>query len=193
MPREAQFNVKEKLGKALELFWRQGYHATSMADIKSELALNPGSLYAAFGNKRELYIKSLEMYQENVEVFFKTLEKESSPKKRLLFLFEKIVEEIGSKTECNGCFMLNASLEVAPYDREVKLLADKANQRMRHFFREEILKAQAAKEVSKKVNPESMSEVLLLILYGMRVRSRNIPRKEDLRTALDQVDNLLTT
>ena len=192
MPREAQFDVKEKLGQALQLFWRQGYHATSMADIKAELDLYPGSIYSAFGNKRELYIKALDLYQESAHHMFKRLSEIESPKERILFIFNSIIGEIESSIECKGCFMLNASLEVAPHDREVQLLADKANQRLRSFFREEILKAQAAKEVSKNVDPESISEMLILILYGMRVRARTQATADEMKSALVQVTNLLS-
>lgn len=192
MPREAQFNIEEKLGQALHLFWRQGYNATSMSDIKSELELNPGSIYSAFGSKRELYIKSLEMYQANVENLFKRLSENPSPKARILALFERILDEIKSGTECTGCFMLNATLEVAPHDREVQLIADKANQRMVHFFREEILKAQAAGEVPKSVNPESVSEMLILLLYGLRVRVRSRPPIEEMENAVARVRSLLS-
>ena len=192
MPKEAQFNVKEKLQLALHLFWRQGYNATSMADLKSEMGLNPGSIYSAYGNKRDLYIKSLALYEESVDYLFARIAKIDSPKERILYLFNSILKEVKGK-ECKGCFMLNASLEVAPQDREVQTLADKATLRMRNFFREELLKAQAKKEVSKSLDPDSVSELLILILFGMRVRSRGLPKRAELESALNQVEALLAS
>lgn len=192
MPKEAQFDVKEKLSKALDLFWRQGYHATSMSDIKEHMGLNPGSIYSAYGNKRELYVQCLNLYDESVDFLFQRLDKIPSSKEKILHLFQSIIDELEGDEACLGCFMINSSLEVAPKDREVQLLADKATLRMRSFFREEILKAQKSKEVSSHVDATSLSEMLLLILFGMRVRSRSKPPSEELKMVLKQVEGLLS-
>ena len=192
MPKETQFNVKEKLHIALNLFWRQGYHATSMNDIKEHMNLNPGSIYSAYGNKRELYLQCLNLYEDNVDRLFENLRKNSSPKGRILQLFQSIIDEVTNSQDCQGCFMLNSALELAPKDREVQLLVDKATLKMRSFFCEEILKAQQQKEVSSQVDATALSKMLILLLFGMRVRSRSHPPQEELESALKQVSDLLS-
>ena len=87
--------------------------------------------------------------------------------------------------------MLNASLEVAPSDREVQLLVDKSTMRLRSFFRETILKAKSEGEVSPSINPESTSEMLILLLFGLRVRTRSLPPRAELDSMVNQVKSLL--
>ena len=60
--RKRAFDDQVALHTAMELFWRQGYEGTSIADLTQALGINPPSLYAAFGSKRELFEKALDRY-----------------------------------------------------------------------------------------------------------------------------------
>ena len=65
MARTKEFDPDAALQSALELFWRQGYEATSMADLVGHHGIGRASIYATFGNKHELYLKALDRYNEN--------------------------------------------------------------------------------------------------------------------------------
>src|ERR1700752_4709237 len=52
------------LGRALDLFRKSGFAATSLDDLSAATGMNRPSLYGAFGDKRELYIKSYQRYRE---------------------------------------------------------------------------------------------------------------------------------
>ncbi|WP_219816748.1 TetR/AcrR family transcriptional regulator [Arthrobacter sp. ZGTC131] len=60
--RKRAFDDQVALDTAMELFWRQGYEGTSIADLTLALGINPPSLYAAFGSKRELFERTLDRY-----------------------------------------------------------------------------------------------------------------------------------
>ena len=62
MPRPKSFDVDEVLDRAVDLFWVNGFAATSMADLVNHLGINRGSLYSTFGSKQELYERALERY-----------------------------------------------------------------------------------------------------------------------------------
>lgn len=62
MPRTAPYNRDHALDAAMTLFWRQGYHATSLKDLEQALAMKPGSIYAAFKSKENLFRLSLQRY-----------------------------------------------------------------------------------------------------------------------------------
>lgn len=65
MARTKEFDPDAALQSALELFWRRGYEATSMADLVEHLGIGRASIYATFGNKHELYLKALDRYGES--------------------------------------------------------------------------------------------------------------------------------
>src|SRR5215471_1664222 len=60
--RPRSFDLDEALDSALHLFWRQGYEGTSLSDLTGAMGINRPSLYAAFGNKEELFRRALERY-----------------------------------------------------------------------------------------------------------------------------------
>ncbi len=62
MSRTALYNRQEALERALNLFWKKGFHATSLKDIEEALDMRPGSIYAAFGSKDGLFQEALDYY-----------------------------------------------------------------------------------------------------------------------------------
>jgi AcrR family transcriptional regulator len=64
MGRARTFDAEEALDRAMTVFWRKGYEGTSLSDLTQAMGINRPSLYAAYGNKQELFRKVLERYGE---------------------------------------------------------------------------------------------------------------------------------
>ena len=65
MARPREFDMDEALDAAISTFWTQGYEATSMTDLMEATGLHKGSLYKAFDDKHDLFMKSLSRYLDN--------------------------------------------------------------------------------------------------------------------------------
>ena len=66
--RTRQFDVDEVLDRALEVFWARGYEGATLPELTRAMGINRPSLYAAFGNKEELFHKALHRYQTGAHV-----------------------------------------------------------------------------------------------------------------------------
>ena len=64
MSAQAKFNRDDVIEKAKNLYWEKGYHATSMRNLQDVVDMRPGSIYAAFGNKDNLFREALNRYAE---------------------------------------------------------------------------------------------------------------------------------
>jgi AcrR family transcriptional regulator len=64
MGRPRAFDIEKALDQALQVFWHKGYEGASLSDLTAAMGINRPSLYAAFGNKEELFRKALERYIE---------------------------------------------------------------------------------------------------------------------------------
>lgn len=64
MSAQAKFNRDDVIEKAKNLYWEKGYHATSMRNLQDVVDMRPGSIYAAFGNKDNLFKEALNRYAE---------------------------------------------------------------------------------------------------------------------------------
>lgn len=62
--RPRNFDLNEALLAAMNTFWAKGYDGTSMKDLTKAMGISGPSLYAAFGGKRELYLKTIDLYAD---------------------------------------------------------------------------------------------------------------------------------
>lgn len=65
MARKKEFEYEEKLDVAMNLFWKQGYHVTSLTDLENHMEINRSSIYPTYGDKKELLLKCLDKYQKS--------------------------------------------------------------------------------------------------------------------------------
>jgi AcrR family transcriptional regulator len=80
MSRPTQYDREEALHTAMLIFWKKGYHATSLKDLEGGLKMKPGSIYCAFSNKENLYLLALDLYVgQSVARFRQHMEQACSP------------------------------------------------------------------------------------------------------------------
>ena len=90
MPRAKEFTPDTVLEQAMELFWEQGYEATSAQDLVDHTGLSRSSLYNTFGSKQELYLRALDHYrQQDGEMFDHLLEQFDSAHGAIRHLLEQ--------------------------------------------------------------------------------------------------------
>ena len=120
MPRVKLFDKNEVLNKAMELFWKKGYHATSIQDLVGFLGINRGSLYDTYGGKKELFDKAFQLYRTNnsngVTAFF---ESQNEVKKGFRKLFQMGINEAITDKDQKGCFVVNTTTELIPGEQEM--------------------------------------------------------------------------
>ena len=64
--RPLKFDRDKVLDRAVDTFWANGYTATSLEDLTTNMGINRPSLYAAFGNKHDLFMKTIDRYAETI-------------------------------------------------------------------------------------------------------------------------------
>src|SRR6266852_3547435 len=110
--RPRAFDVDEALDKALKVFWRKGFEGTSLPDLTKAMGINRPSLYAAFGNKEELFRKVLDRYVNGPLAYFgKAL---AAPKARDVIeqIFFGAARMAGDPRLPAGCLMVQGALAV---------------------------------------------------------------------------------
>ena len=128
MARHKEFDRDEALHRAMEAFWSRGYEATSMSDLVEHMGISRQSLYDTFGDKHSLYIQALDRYREvEGRKLFELLEGPGPVKKALRQLFEGVIVCSLGGGERRGCFVGNATSELAG---RCKATAEKACDQM---------------------------------------------------------------
>jgi TetR/AcrR family transcriptional repressor of nem operon len=121
MARHKAFDPEDTLARAVALFWRKGYEATSVADLVEALGVNRGSLYGTFHDKRTLFLAALEHYDER-EIGALTRHLRNTPgpgRERIQSLFDEIIRGVEERGDRRGCLVCNTAVELAASDIEV--------------------------------------------------------------------------
>jgi len=192
MPWEKTFDTEDALGKAMAAFRARGYEATSMQDLVDCMGIGRGSIYAAFGDKRRLFLRALAHYDDrHRRRWSERLSAQESPRQAILSAFDEVVAATldGSR---DGCLLINTALEMSPHDAEIAAAVSRALGEMEAFFRNMIQRGQAAGEISPALDPAETAQGLLALLAGLRVLSRARPEAALMRAIARQAQALLS-
>ncbi|BCB84592.1 TetR/AcrR family transcriptional regulator [Phytohabitans suffuscus] len=113
------FDVEEALDRAVEVFWRQGYDGTSIADLTEAMGINPPSLYAAFGNKRSLFDRAVDHYSAARRHYVETAVAQPTALAAARTLLAGVVEAATQPDLPAGCLTIQGGLACSDSDREV--------------------------------------------------------------------------
>jgi TetR/AcrR family transcriptional repressor of nem operon len=174
MARTKDFDEQEVLTKAIELFWRKGYNATSMQDLVDTLGISRSSLYDTYTDKHTLFVKALETYQVAAAARIQAIiDNSTSAKETVKKLLELATTDLLADKEQKGCFMVNAEVEVAPHDAEVNSLVCKNDQQMEEAFYQVIKKGQNSGELRNRQDARALSRFIFNAVKGMRVTAKS--------------------
>ena len=182
---KTQFDKEEVLHKAMMAFWSHGYAATSVQDLVRSMGINKGSIYNTYGNKRNLFIKALRLYNNKRKALLAGLEHSESPISAIRLLFQRRIDEIFSDSERLGCFLTNTALELAAHDAEIRDMVAQRQMEIEGFFKRLIERGQANGEISEDLDVASTAQSLLASLFGILVLSRSRPEPSLLKSIAD--------
>src|SRR5258707_1900758 len=119
MARPREFDRGEVLKRALAVFWEKGYEATSTDDLVRAMGIGRQSMYDTFGDKHQLYLEALRLYEANSGAeLFKRIYETPSPFVAICDYILSIADGT-SADRARGCFYVNATNELAPSDPPV--------------------------------------------------------------------------
>ncbi|MCZ0991095.1 TetR family transcriptional regulator [Streptomyces diastatochromogenes] len=120
MARPRQFDEEEAVRAARDQFWAVGYHGTSIDDLSAATGLGRGSLYAAFGGKRALFLRALDSYDSDALGAWRTALGGPGPALPLLERHVRdVAEDITRDVERRGCMMARSAAELSSVDEGV--------------------------------------------------------------------------
>ena len=192
MPRPREFDPEQAMQEAMEAFWEHGYNATSVKDLLSEMGLNRGSLYGAFGDKKKLFLAALDKYdQQQFPVIQGILDREGSAKRNIHDLFAFVVDRCCGPEGRRGCLAGKAAMELVPHEKDVAEYLRKLNTRNEKYLASVIQRGQDDGSINKALPPRATARYLLTSLGGLRTHGIMSPTKKEVREVVDLILRVL--
>ncbi len=167
--RPREFDAGEALGQAMEVFWHKGYEGTSVQDLLNGMGINRGSMYDTFGDKRSLFLKTVEHYRKNVVgELVGRLTAPGSPLGNIRQTLSEVAKKSGSG-DCRGCLLTNTAVETAPHDAEVAEATRSALRDIEKAFKVVLGSAVEAGELQPKADTRALARFLTATLQGLVV------------------------
>jgi AcrR family transcriptional regulator len=178
--RPRAYEPEAALGKALDLFRKGGFAATSLDDLSAATGMNRPSLYGAFGDKRELYIKSYARYRENSRAAMAEVLKAQVPiRERLARMFAVALDIYLSGEEGpRGCFTVMTAASDAIADPQIRGIVLEGLQELDKAFAWCFRTAIEQGELPRSADPVALASLASATVHTLAIRARaRVPRE----------------
>lgn len=180
MARPREFDEGEVLDKAVALFWDRGYDATSLADIEAATGLGRASLYAAFGDKEGLFVKSLERFRRRYDSYADRLASAPSVREGFERVFDMWFETNLHARGPQGCMLQQVATTGTSGIPRAKALVDETMHATEALFRRALERARATGELPEGRSPKLLARFLSVGVQGMSSAARAGLTRRDL-------------
>jgi AcrR family transcriptional regulator len=169
--RQREFDRIDALNKALEVFWKKGYAATSTSDLLEAMQIGRQSLYDTFGDKRSLYLEALQQYgEDSVNDLLRHLQGDTP-----LGAIDNMLQAFAARPKrenAKGCMGVNAISEFGTSDDAVNALRDASGTLLNRAVEALLREAAASGEIPAATDITQAAAFVAATLSGMKVSAK---------------------
>jgi TetR/AcrR family transcriptional repressor of nem operon len=170
MGRPREFDEDTALDRVVDVLWTKGYEATSLDDLCEATGLSRSSLYATFGSKRDLLLRSVDRYVERRTPNIAAMLARPLPvRDAFAALLGEFIDQIVSGSGRRGCFLGNCAAELPRGDRAAMAQVRQGLGRTEGIFRDALARAQARNELSSRADVAALARFLTAGIQGLRL------------------------
>jgi AcrR family transcriptional regulator len=191
--RPREYDADKALASAADCFWRHGYSGTSLDALAAATGMNRPSLYAAFGDKHDLYLKTLRRYRDEARAKAQALLADQPPLRTYLERFYKAALDVyfGGLEGARGCYSIGTATTESAVDPAVRTFLEDSIRSTDAFFAALIRSAIGQEQVRPNADPEALARIMTATLHTLAVRSRAGQSRKELErlvtTTIDMV------
>ena len=188
--RPALFKPEEALEKAMYVFWAHGYEGASLTELTEAMGINKPSMYAAFGNKEDLFRRAMQKYLSGPASFVIESMREPTSKQIAMKLLTGAAEFLTSCEHPHGCMMIQGALTCGEGAELIQqeLIANRRSYESALANRFE--QCRSAGDLPETVDAFALARYVATLHQGMSVQATSGATKEELmevvRMALSQ-------
>lgn len=180
MGRPRAFCAETALDRALEVFWRKGYEATSLSDLTEAMGINRPSLYGTFGNKEELFRQALERYVRGKEAHLREALDAPTGRAAVERLLLDAAAALTDPEHPAGCMAVQGALTCNEASDCLRQQLDGYRVAQERIVRERLERASDAGELPPGTDPAALARLVTTLIHGMSVQAAGGATRSDL-------------
>ncbi|MBB3666225.1 TetR/AcrR family transcriptional repressor of nem operon [Prauserella sediminis] len=186
------FDERHVVSGAKDMFWRRGYAAVSLRELATELGVLPGSLYAALGNKHDLYLRALHDYVEDTRAAAAALASQRSPLAAVRTLLGNVLDAAVTDPG-RGCMLGNTAAELLPNDESARKIVRSGLHVLETGIEQALREAQRAGEIRDDIDCAARADLLVVLLQGLHITARAESEPHRLHQVIDTMLDSMTS
>jgi AcrR family transcriptional regulator len=179
--RPRAFDPDAALERAMHVFWAKGYEGASLSNLTRAMRINRPSLYAAFGNKEELFRKVLDRYVDGPLAYFGKALAASKAQDVIEQIFFGATRMAGDPRLPAGCLMVQGALAVGKAAGSVRKEAAGRRASSEVALRRRLQRAKREGDLPKNADPAELARYVMTVLQGMAVQGADGASPDQLR------------
>jgi AcrR family transcriptional regulator len=179
--RARQFDVDKALDSALEVFWARGYEGATLLELTSAMGINRPSLYAAFGNKEQLFRKALDRYQTGPMSFLTDALRKPTARAVVEAIFSGFVRMQRDRDKARGCLIVSGALASGAEAEIVRRELAQLRQSVVTALRERFERAVQDGDLPAQTDCATLARYIATVLNGLAVQSASGVTEKELR------------
>lgn len=173
MARPRGFDDDEVVERAMEAFWTHGYAGTSPGRLAEATGIGKGSLYNAFGSKRDLFDRSLRRYDQlGGEAAERYLDGPATTRECVGAFLHFLVDMDVQQPVRRGCLAVNTAVELAGHDAEILAVIRRMQDHSVAELAARIDRGRRDGDVDRGTDPRALAEFLMNTIVGLRVMAK---------------------
>lgn len=189
--RKRTFDKEKALAEAVKVFWEKGYSGASLSDLTEAMQINKPSLYAAFGNKENVFIEAINHYrgQYGAPHFKQLISDDGDLKERVGRFLRSVASMVSDPKLPGGCLIANCTSETGNEElpeeaiRTVLRINGQSTKAFVEFFESEIDKG----NVKTDMPAEVLADYMMTLQFGLSAMARGGVQHERLFKVIEAV------
>jgi AcrR family transcriptional regulator len=183
--RPRAFDVDEALDRAMAVFWRRGYEGTTLDELTAAMGINRPSLYAAFGDKEQLFRKALDRYVNGPASYIRAALAKPNVRDAAAALLAGTICLLTDTRNPGGCFVVQGALACGATAESVRQELVAVRAAGMALMRERFEKAKRDGELPDSVDCDDLARYLATVVHGLSVQAAGGAMREQLQRVAD--------
>ncbi len=171
--RPLSFDRDRALHRAMLLFWRHGYEGTSLSALTAELGVTPPSIYAAFGDKKRLFLEAVALYRTGGTTAAPTTDDAPTAREAICSLLHQAAAGFTGPDTPPGCLLASAAISGSEQSADVQAELASIRVGIEAQLRHRIAGAVEAGELAASTDPAALAGLVMAVIQGMSTLARD--------------------